>query len=146
MIYTEQTKLAMRIAYDAHHGQIDKSGVPYVFHPYHLAEQMTDELTTCAALLHDVIEDTPVTAEQLLHAGISKEVVDAVELLTRYDENEDYFAYVRRLKNNPIAAAVKRADLIHNSDRGRLPSGKLPEKVAQRMEKYKSALEILDED
>lgn len=145
MIYTEQTTLAMRIAYKAHHGQIDKSGVPYIFHPYHLAEQMTDEVSCCAALLHDVIEDTDVTTEQLLDEGISPEVVEAVKLLTRYDKDEDYFEYVRRLKANPVAAAVKRADLIHNSDKGRLPQGKLPEKVVKRMEKYRRALEILDE-
>ena len=53
MIYTELTKKAMKIAYDAHHGQLDKGGLPYVFHPWHLAEQMDDEISTIAALLHD---------------------------------------------------------------------------------------------
>ena len=65
MIYTPLTMKAMKIAYDAHHGQVDKSGVPYIFHPCHLAEQMTDEVSTCVALLHDVAEDTDVTLEQL---------------------------------------------------------------------------------
>ena len=58
MIYTPLTQAAMNMAYRAHHGQSDKAGVPYIFHPIHLAEQMTDEATTCAALLHDVLEDT----------------------------------------------------------------------------------------
>ena len=65
MIYTPLTNRAMQIAYQAHHGQVDKSGLPYIFHPYHLAEQMEDEYTTCIALLHDVMEDTDVTREEL---------------------------------------------------------------------------------
>ena len=65
MIYTPLTNKAMKLAYRAHHGQTDKCGQPYIFHPYHLAEQMKEEVTVCAALLHDVVEDTPVTIEQL---------------------------------------------------------------------------------
>ena len=65
MIYTEKTKRAMQIAYEAHHGQLDKSGVPYIYHPIHLAEQMDTETETIVALLHDVVEDTPVTMEDL---------------------------------------------------------------------------------
>ena len=65
MLYTALTVKAMRIAYDAHNGQFDKCGVPYVFHPFHLAEQMQDEYSVCAALLHDVVEDTDMTFEQL---------------------------------------------------------------------------------
>ena len=65
MIYTPLTNKAMRIAYEAHHGQLDASGQPYIFHPIHLAEQMEDEITACVALLHDVIEDTFVTFGEL---------------------------------------------------------------------------------
>ena len=65
MIYTELTIRAMNLAYTAHHGQFDKGGVPYIFHPIHLAEQMDDEISTCVALLHDTVEDTAVTLEQL---------------------------------------------------------------------------------
>ena len=65
MIYTEWTKKAMKLAYKAHHGQVDKGGMPYVFHPFHLAEQMDDEISTVAALLHDVVEDTDWTLEAL---------------------------------------------------------------------------------
>ena len=82
MIYSPLTKKAMRVAYDAHHGQVDKSGLPYVFHPYHLAEQMADEITVCAALLHDVVEDTAITIEEL-EAEFPIVVTDAVKLLTR---------------------------------------------------------------
>ena len=65
MVYTKLTVKAMKIAYNAHHGQLDRSGAPYIFHPYHLAEQMNDEYTVCAALLHDTVEDTDMTIEEL---------------------------------------------------------------------------------
>lgn len=73
MIYTEMTKKAMRIAFDAHKEQVDKTGLPYIFHPFHLAEQMTDEISVCAALLHDVVEDTELSFEALATQGISLE-------------------------------------------------------------------------
>ena len=63
MIYTELTKKALRLAYEAHTGQEDKAGIPYICHPLHLAEQMNDEISTCVALLHDVVEDTDWTLE-----------------------------------------------------------------------------------
>ena len=66
MIYTKLTVKAMQIAYKAHHGQYDVNGVPYIFHPYHIAEQMTDEITVCTALLHDVVEDTDMTFEEVV--------------------------------------------------------------------------------
>lgn len=75
MLYTAQTKLAMDIAYRAHHGQRDQGGAPYVFHPWHLAEQMDTEVEVTAALLHDVLEDTAWTTEDLRQAGISEAVL-----------------------------------------------------------------------
>ena len=60
MIYTDKTKAALKLCFEAHKNQVDKSGLPYVFHPFHLAESMTDEATTIVALLHDVVEDTRV--------------------------------------------------------------------------------------
>ena len=74
MIYTELTIKAMNLAYNAHQGQFDKGGVPYIFHPIHLAESMDDEISTCVALLHDTVEDTDVTLEQLAQV-FPKEVV-----------------------------------------------------------------------
>ena len=65
MIYTPLTNKAMRFAYQAHHGQLDHNGVPYIFHPIHVAEQMEEEISCCVALLHDVLEDTQVTTEEL---------------------------------------------------------------------------------
>lgn len=141
MIYTPLTNEAMKIAYSAHHGQVDKAGIPYIFHPLHLAEQMTDEYTTCAALLHDVAEDTAVTLEQLAQI-FPKEIMDALCLLTHKD-GTDYYAYVEQIKANPIARTVKLADLTHNSDRTRM-AGIADEAALRRWEeKYRKAFEIL---
>lgn len=141
MIYTPLTNEAMKIAYSAHHGQVDKAGIPYIFHPLHLAEQMTDEYTTCAALLHDVAEDTAVTLEQLAQK-FPKEVMDALRLLT-HKNSTDYYAYVEQLKANPIARTVKLADLTHNSDQTRM-AGIADEAALRRWEeKYRKAFEIL---
>ena len=141
MIYTPLTCKVMQIAYAAHHGQVDKAGIPYIFHPIHLAEQMPDEYTTCVALLHDVVEDTDVTLEQL--SGIFPEpVVEAVRLMT-HAKSEPYADYVRRIKANPIARAVKLADLRHNSDESRMPDA-TEERRAHFREKYRMAFEILE--
>ena len=119
MIYTELTKKAMKIAYDAHHGQLDKGGLPYVFHPWHLAEQMDDEISTIAALLHDVVEDTDWTLEQLEAEGFPPESMEALGLLT-HPEGQPYMEYVAGLRHNSVAVKVKLADLRHNSDFTRL--------------------------
>ena len=140
MIYTKLTMEAMRIAYQAHHGQVDKGGIPYVLHPVHLAEQMTDEYSTCAALLHDVVEDTDVTLDALAQI-FPAAVMDALALLT-HKESEPYEAYVERLKHNPIARAVKLADLHHNSDQSRIPDAG-PGVLAYFNAKYKAAFDIL---
>ena len=107
MIYTPQTKKALRVAFEAHKDQMDKSGLPYVFHPFHLAEQMKDEQTTAVALLHDVVEDSEYTFADLEKMGFEQPVLDALALLTHQPE-VDYFDYVRKIRTNPIAAAVKR--------------------------------------
>ncbi|MEF2655270.1 MAG: HD domain-containing protein [Eggerthellaceae bacterium] len=117
MIYTALTNRAMVIAYDAHHGQVDKQGIPYVFHPFHVAEQMTDELSTCVALLHDVVEDSDVTLNDLAQE-FPTEVVEALALLT-HDESVSYSEYIQALAGNELARAVKRADLEHNLDEAR---------------------------
>lgn len=145
MIYTELTRKATNIAYKAHEGQLDRSGIPYIFHPYHVAEQMKDELTCCAALLHDVIEDTDLTADDLRSGGIPESVIEVVLLLT-HDDGTDYFDYVRRLAPNPYARAVKLADLAHNSDPTRMnDTSESPEKISERMKKYAAAKQILTE-
>ena len=142
MIYTERTKRAMNIAYQAHHGQLDKGGMPYVFHPLHLAEQMDDEVSTIAALLHDVVEDTDWTFEMLEAEGFPAESMAALRLLT-HPEGEPYLDYVARLKDNPVAVKVKLADLRHNSDFTRLSSVTADQR--ERLErKYGPAFALLE--
>ncbi len=144
MIYTAMTKKAMSIAYKAHHGQVDKSGVPYIFHPMHLAEQMEDEMTCCAALLHDTVEDTDVTLEALA-AEFPAEVVEAVRLLT-HEPGTDYLDYVRRIRDNPIALKVKLADLDHNTDESRFAGVEVPaDRIGYFRKKYAAARAVLEE-
>ena len=139
MIYTKNTKKAMNIAYNAHSGQNDKSGVPYVFHPFHLAEQMETEEECIVALLHDVVEDTDVTIEYLT-TKFSKNIIQAIKLLT-HDDSIPYMDYIKKLKSNPLAKKVKFADLEHNSDTTRLET--LTDKDIKRWEKYREAKEFL---
>ena len=142
MIYTKMTKLALKLCFEAHKSQEDKSGMPYVFHPFHLAEQMTDEDTTTVALLHDVIEDTDRTLDDLRALGFSRQVIDAVALMT-HKEGVPYMDYVAKIKQNPIARAVKLADLRHNSDMSRLDE--ITPYAAERAKKYAAAIRLLEE-
>ena len=140
MIYTNMTKKALKLSFEAHKDQIDKSGMPYVYHPFHLAEQMKDENTTIVALLHDVVEDTDITIDDIRKMGFNEEVCEALKLMT-HDDNVPYIEYVKKLKSNPIAKTVKIADLKHNSDLTRLDT--VDEKALKRVEKYKRAMEEL---
>ena len=142
VIYTPITKKALKLCFEAHKKQVDKSGMPYVFHPFHLAEQMQTEETTVVALLHDLVEDADYTIEDLASMGFSKNITDAIALMTHADDVA-YMDYVRRIKNNPIAKVVKLADLKHNSDLTRLDV--VDEKALKRKEKYLKAIKILEE-
>jgi (p)ppGpp synthase/HD superfamily hydrolase len=142
MLYTEATKKAMKLCFQAHRDQVDKSGMPYVFHPFHLAEQMTDEDTTVAALLHDVAEDTPYTFADLEAMGFSSTVISALKLLC-HDKAVPYLDYVAKIKSNPVARAVKLADLMHNSDLTRLDQADADALI--RVEKYRQAIALLNE-
>ena len=142
MIYTQKTKKALKLCFEAHKNQMDKSGMPYVFHPFHLAEQMQTEETTVVALLHDLVEDTDYTIEDLTSMGFDKNITDAIALMTHADDVE-YMNYVRKIKNNPIAKAVKLADLKHNSDLTRLDV--VDQKALSRREKYLKAIALLEE-
>lgn len=142
MIYTPETKKAMKLCFDAHKKQVDKSGLPYVFHPFHLAEQMSNENTTVVALLHDVVEDSDYTFADLQELGFSESVLAALRLLT-HDESVPYMDYVAAIKKNPVARAVKLADLRHNSDLSRMDE--VTEKTLARREKYLAAIRLLEE-
>ena len=140
MLYTPMTKKAMDICFEAHKDQKDKSGQPYVFHPFHLAERMTDEETTIVALLHDVVEDTSVTLDDLAAEGFSDSVLEAIALMT-HAPGVNYMDYVAEMKKNPIAKAVKIADLTHNSTLSRL--NEITPKDLERVETYRKAKAFL---
>lgn len=143
MIYTVLTNKALRIAYEAHQGQVDKAGLPYIFHPFHLAEQMTDEISTCVALLHDVAEDTDVLLDDL--AGeFPPEVMEPLRKLTHLP-GVPYADYIISLRDDPVASKVKMADIRHNSDMSRFAEGQTVSlKDRTRLtEKYKVALALL---
>jgi len=147
MIYTKLTIKAMEVAFSAHFGQKDKAGAPYIFHPFHIAENMPDEDTTVIALLHDVIEDTDLTASDLRKFGFTPLQVEAVVAMSR-KKDEQYFDYIQRVKANNYARIVKLADLKHNSDKSRLLT--LPQEEQDKMnklidERYKKAIKMLKE-
>lgn len=145
MLYTKLTKKAMNIAYEAHKDQYDKSGLPYIFHPFHLAEQMQDEVTTCIALLHDVVEDTDITFDTLREKGFTEEIISALQLLT-HNKEIPYMEYVEKIKQDPNARKVKLADLRHNSDLTRLEEVQITEYVLKRNKKYQEAIKLLTEE
>ena len=142
MIYTTLTKQAMKLCFEAHKDQVDKTDMPYVFHPFHLAEQMDDEISTVCALLHDVVEDSDTTLDDLRIKEFPDEVIEVLALLT-HDENVPYMDYVREIKKNPVATKVKIADLTHNSDLSRMEESEIDERTLKRNEKYAEALRIL---
>ena len=142
MLYTPATKAALRLCFDAHRDQVDKSGLPYVYHPFHLAEQMDSEHEVCVALLHDVMEDTALGPDDLIEAGIPEPYVETCVLLMHRPQLP-YLDYVRALAVDPVARKVKRADLLHNSDLSRLDGEPTPRDLA-RVRCYAQALQLLD--
>ena len=143
MLFTPMTRKAMTLAYEAHHGQTDRSGVPYIFHPARVAENFTNEAVACTAWLHDVVEDTDLTIQDIRLAGFGTVICDALRLLT-HDKSLPYMDYVRAIAENPIAKAVKMADLQDNMDTSRLPE--VDEAALKRLEKYREAYRILSEN
>jgi hypothetical protein len=117
-----QVALAKGIAFVAHRGQYDRSGAPYIDHPGRIAERFdpaTEPVEAAAAWLHDVLEDTAVTAQELLEAGVRPEIVEVAELLTRTPDvtPDEYYARIRR---DPVARRVKLADIDDNTAPWRL--------------------------
>ncbi len=138
-----QLESAIRIALDAHAGITDRSGHPYILHPLTLMLQMETEEQMITAVLHDVVEDSDVTLDDLARAGFSLSVLQALELLT-HDKDVLYLDYVAAVAANPLARAVKLADLRHNMDVRRLPP-ELSERDLERLAKYRLAWELLSE-
>lgn len=134
---------ALAIAKDAHKGQVDKAGVDYIQHPLFVASLVEGELAKTVALLHDVVEDSDWTLEDLRKDGLPEEVVQAVGILTK-KRNENYEEYILRVKQNPLARQVKLADLQHNSDLSRLSN--VTDRDRKRVEKYQKAISFLSEE
>lgn len=130
-------ELALKIATETHKGQVDKAGIPYINHPLTVASLVDTEEEKIVALLHDTIEDTNITEQDLIDYGFPNEIVEAVKLLT-HNKNVPYMDYVAKIKDNELARKVKIADLTHNSDLSRLKE--ITEKDKKRYEKYQKAL------
>ena len=142
---TELLTLARDLAFTKHQGQVDKGGNPYFGHPKRVAERVaakggSEQMQMCA-YLHDVVEDTDVTFEQLARMGFPEEVVEGVRALTRM-EGESYEEFIRRCGKNSIARQVKLADLEDNMDVSRLP-GPLSDDDVIRLNKYLKAYHYL---
>ena len=132
--------LAFKISKKYHKGQKDKGGEDYFLHPLAVAKRVTTREEKITALLHDTLEDTSLTEEELLSFGFEKKIVDAVVLLTQKKEisrQED----LSKIKNDPLARTVKLADLSHNSEISRIPEP--TKKDIERVEKYKREIEYL---
>jgi HD domain-containing protein len=132
-----EVERALMIASEAHRGQYDRSGKPYIFHPLHLALHASTPEERCAALLHDVLEDTSVSAAELEGAGFDPAVLRAVVALTRTPD-ESYEAFIERVARDRLASRVKLLDLAHNSDLSRLPDPP-SEQDLERTRKYERA-------
>lgn len=141
MLYTEKIKKALEIAFDAHKDQVDKAGLPYIYHPFYLATQMETEDSIIVALLHDVVEDSHYTFEEIESFGFSPSIISALRLLT-HEDSEDYIAYIHRVKENELARIVKLADLKHNSDVSRLSH--MDDKARERLNRYVESIKILE--
>ena len=137
---SESVLKALRLATAAHSGQVDKAGEDYIKHPITVAESVSTEEAQTAALLHDVVEDTGLTLDDLRQAGFSEGILCAVDALT-HREGESREAYITRLAKKPLAVTVKLADLRHNSDLSRLTSP--TETDYMRVARYKGEIELL---
>lgn len=134
--------LAINIARKAHQGQTDKVGLPYLFHSMRVMNRGYNDDERIAGILHDVVEDSDTTCNDLLQAGIPSHIVEAIDCLT-HREGESYEAYVERCANNDLAKRVKMHDLTDNMDLRRLPE--VTDKDLDRLNRYIKAYRYLAE-
>ena len=132
---------AIAIAAEAHAGKTDKAGAPYILHPLRVMLVVHDAAARIAAVLHDVVEDSPWTLDQLTAEGFAPDVVAAVDALTKR-EGESYEDFVRRAGRHPIAHSVKLADIADNMDLSRIANP--TEADHARMAKYSRARALLE--
>ncbi|HGJ6697830.1 TPA: GTP pyrophosphokinase [Streptococcus pneumoniae] len=138
---TSQAIKAHAVAKKAHFGQIDRAGIDYIKHPETVASFVATDEEKAVAYLHDVIEDTSLTLLDLKKEGFSKNIIEAVDILTK-KKGQDYQSYLNLVKTNELARVVKLADLRHNSDLTRLPL--ITEKDLERNKKYIQAIHYLN--
>ncbi len=131
---------AIAIAAEAHSGQLDKAGEPYILHPIKVMLRMQSNDERIAAVLHDVVEDTSVTLQSLREAGFDEQLLDAVDALTKR-EGESRMDAAKRAKRNPLARAVKLSDNAENSDITRIANPTA--KDFARLEEYRAVREFL---
>lgn len=135
---------AIKLALEKHHGQTDKAGEPYILHPLRVMVQMLTEAEQIVAVLHDVVEDTDVTLDDLRRMGYGEEIVQAIDHLSRR-EGESYDQFIQRIKPHPLAVRVKLGDLRDNMDIRR--NANLDEKALKRFKRYRKAwLELTNTD
>ena len=134
---------ALEIAVVHHSGQTQKNGEPYALHPIRIALTLPTEAEKITAILHDIVEDTAITLVDLTDEGFAPEIIEAIRLLTK-PEGADYEAYIAAIAANPIARAVKLADLTDNMDIRRI-AGPLTERDLARIKKYHRAWTTLSQ-
>ncbi len=132
---------AEAFAKEKHFGQFDRAGVPYIEHPRAVAAQVETDTEKVVAFLHDTVEDTNTTLDEIRNK-FGTEIADAVECLT-HQKGVPYMEYIKGIQNNALARKVKLADLTHNMDLSRLP--KVTEEDRRRVKKYKAAYDFLME-
>ena len=125
---------AIQLAVKHYKGQVDKAGQPYILHPLQLMMSVDKNDEKIVAVMHDIVEDTEITLNDLQNEGFSKEVIDAIECVTK-KEGEDYDSFIDRISQSALATKVKLADLEDNMDLSRL--SEVTDKDLERLEKYK---------
>ncbi len=140
-LYDKLLTLAIKVATEAHEGQLDKGGNPYILHPQTVAASLDSTENKIVAYLHDVIEDTSVTLEDLEKLGFTYRIVNSIRILTK-SKDISYDDYLKSVKKDSNAWHVKMADIKHNMDITRIPNPTA--KDFARIEKYKKALEFLE--
>ncbi len=131
---------AMEIAVHVHKAQKDRYGKSYIFHPIRIMMRMTSITEKIVALLHDVVEDSDWTVDQLVNDGFPAEITEAVDAISKRDD-EAYFEYIERLRKNSLAARVKLADLEDNMDLRRIEH--IDDETATRLAAYRKAYTLL---
>lgn len=138
----ELLEKAIGIAVDAHHGQKDRYGAPYILHPLRVMARVTTPIEKTVAVLHDVVEDTDWTFQDLKREGFSAQIIDALECVSKRPQ-EPYEQFVKRSAGNSLARRIKLADLEDNMDLRRLPA--ITAADLTRLKKYRNAWRVLSE-